>query len=146
MTADVPREGRLLGIDWGEKRIGLALSDPTQVIAQPLDTLTRRVGRRIPMRALRDHIDTHQPCGIVVGLPLDAEGNEGESARAAREMAAQIGKATGLAITFVDERMSTSRVRQAVSEMGGKTRGREGELDALAATVVLQSFLDQRRA
>src|SRR6185312_4306876 len=86
----LPRSGRLLAVDWGEKRIGLALSDPTQTLAQPLDTLERRAGRRFHMRAFRDLVETHQPVGLVVGLPLDADGKDGESARAARHLAADI--------------------------------------------------------
>jgi putative Holliday junction resolvase len=144
-SADLPSTGRLLGIDWGEKRIGLALSDPSQTLAQPLDTLSRRSGRRFPMRAFREHLEAHHPTGIVVGLPLESDGSEGDSARAAREMAESIASATHLPVTFVDERMTTSRVRRAVAEMGGKTRGREAEIDQLAATVVLQSFLDRLR-
>ena len=143
--ADLPAAGRLLAIDWGEKRIGLALSDPTQTLAHPLGTLTRRAGRRLPMRELRNQVDSHHPTGIVVGLPLESDGTEGDTARAAREMGEQVTQATGLPVVYVDERMSTSRVRRSVAEMGGKTRGREGELDQLAATVVLQSFLDGRR-
>ena len=142
---DLPRSGRLLGIDWGEKRIGLAISDPTQTLAQPLDTLIRRAGRCFPIRALRDHIDAHQPVGIVIGLPLDSDGSEGVSARAAREMGDQITTTTQLPAVYVDERMSTALVKQTVAELGGKTGGRETELDQLAATVVLQSYLDRRR-
>jgi putative Holliday junction resolvase len=97
------------------------------------------------MRAFRTHVDTHHPTGIVVGLPLESDGSEGASARAVREMAASIAQVTGLPVAFIDERMTTSRVRQAIAELGGKTRGREGEIDQLAATVVLQSFLDQPR-
>src|SRR5438128_11609116 len=82
-SADLPHSGRLFGVDWGEKRIGLALSDPSQTLAQPLDTLSRRARRRFPMRAFRDLVDTHQPVGVVVGLPLESEGTEGEPARAA---------------------------------------------------------------
>ena len=144
-SADLPRSGRLLGIDWGEKRIGLAISDPTQTLAQPLDTLIRRAGRRFPMRALRDHIDAHQPVGIVIGLPLDPDGSEGVSARAARDMGDQITTTTQLPAVYVDERMSTALVKQTVAELGGKTGGRETELDQLAATLVLQSYLDRRR-
>jgi len=143
-AADLPRSGRLLAVDWGEKRIGLALSDPTQTLAQPLDTLTRRAGRRFPMRAFREHVTTHGPVGVVMGLPLESDGREGKSARAAREMGEAITKATSLPVVFFDERMTTSRVRQAITEMGGKTRGREAEVDRLAATLVLQGFLDGR--
>jgi putative pre-16S rRNA nuclease len=137
--------GRLLGVDWGEKRIGLALSDETQTLAQPLATLTRRAGKRFPMAQLLAHVATHQVAGIVVGLPLDEDGAEGESARAARALATDIAARAALPVTLWDERMTTARVRQAVREMGGKTRGREGEVDALAAALLLQHFLDARR-
>lgn len=137
--------GRLLGVDWGEKRIGLSLSDPSQTLAQPLTTITRRLGRRFPLKKLREIVETHQPVGLVVGLPLDSEGGEGESARRARELGDLIARFTGLPVTYADERMTSSRVLRAVSEMGGKTRGREGEIDQLAATVLLQAFLDARR-
>ncbi|MBI4503400.1 MAG: Holliday junction resolvase RuvX, partial [Gemmatimonadetes bacterium] len=142
---DLPRSGRLLAVDWGEKRIGLALSDPSQTLAQPLDTLVRRAGRRFPMRSFRELVDAHHPTGIVVGLPLEPEGSEGEAASAAREMGTAIAKATGVPVAFVDERMTTRQVHRAVAEMGGRTRGREAEVDRLAATVLLQSFLDHRR-
>jgi putative Holliday junction resolvase len=141
----LPTTGRILAIDWGEKRIGLALSDPSQTLAQPLDTLSRRSGRRFPMRAFREHLEAHHPTGIVVGLPLESDGSEGDSARAAREMAETVAAVTHLPVAFVDERMTTSRARQAVAELGGKTRGREAEIDQLAATIVLQSFLDRLR-
>jgi len=67
-------KGRLLAVDWGERRIGLALSDETQTLAQPLTTLTRRPGKRFPMAQLLDHITHNQVVGIIVGLPLDEAG------------------------------------------------------------------------
>ena len=70
----LPPTGRLLAVDWGEKRIGLAVTDPTRTIAQPLATLRRRAGRRFPLQQLRHHLDALQPVGIVVGLPLDEDG------------------------------------------------------------------------
>jgi len=137
--------GRLLGVDWGEKRIGLALSDESRTLAQPLDTLTRRAGKRFPMAQLLVHVARHQVTGIVVGLPLDENGAEGESARAARALAGDIGARAAVPVTLWDERMTTAKVRQAVREMGGKTRGREADVDALAAALLLQHFLDARR-
>ena len=92
--------GRLLGVDWGERRIGLALSDETRTLAQPLTTLTRRTGKRFPMRQLLGLMDRHAVTGVVLGLPLDLE---------------------------------------------GATRGRKDGVDALAATVLLQHYLDARR-
>jgi putative Holliday junction resolvase len=132
-------------VDWGERRIGLALSDETQTLAQPLATLTRRSGKRFPMTHLLAHIEAHHVVGVVVGLPLDPSGTEGLAAQAARELAEVIQRRSGRAVALWDERFTTARARQAVQEMGGKTRGREGEVDALAATLLLQHYLDARR-
>lgn len=137
--------GRLLGVDWGEKRIGLALSDESRTLAQPLDTLTRRPGKRFPMAALQAHLATHAVTGIVVGLPLDTAGAEGDAATAARQLADDIARRTGLPVALWDERFTTARVLGAVREMGGKTRGRKGDVDALAATLLLQHYLDALR-
>jgi putative pre-16S rRNA nuclease len=135
----LPREGRLLAVDWGAKRVGLAISDPTQTIAQPLGTLTRRAGKRFPMGQLKTYLDREPPVGVVVGLPLDGQGGEGPAAREARASGALIAAKTGLPVAYWDERMSTARVV--------KDRGAEGRAvaDALAATVILQTFLDGRR-
>lgn len=137
--------GRLLGVDWGERRIGLALSDESQTLAQPLATLTRRAGKRFPMIALLTQLTEHAVTGVVVGLPLDEHGAEGESARAARALALDIERRSGLPVALWDERMTTARVKQAIHEMGGTTRGRKGDVDALAATLLLQHYLDARR-
>ncbi len=137
--------GRLLAVDWGERRIGLALSDETQTLAQPLATLTRRTGKRFPMQSLLDQLQANGVVGVVVGLPLDASGAEGAPARAARQLAADIERRSSRPVTLWDERFTTARVRQAVREMGGRTKGRAANVDALAATVLLQHYLDSRR-
>lgn len=144
MTA-VPATGRLLGVDWGERRIGIALSDPSQTLAQPLVTLTRRAGKRFPLRALKPHLETHHPVGAVVGLPLEADGSEGPAARAARETGRLIEAKTGLPVALWDERFTSARALAAVREMGGRPGDRPGDVDQLAATVLLQHFLDARR-
>jgi len=134
-----------LAVDWGERRIGLSLSDETQRLAQPLTTLTRRAGKRFPMRQLCTLLEQHAVAGVIVGLPLDEQGEEGAPARAARELAAAIGRQTGRPVELWDERMTTARALQAVREMGGSARGRKGDVDALAATLLLQHYLDARR-
>jgi putative Holliday junction resolvase len=140
-------KGRLLGVDWGERRIGLALSDESQTLAQPLATLTRRPGKRFPMTRLLDHIARNQVVGVVVGLPLDEAGAEGDAARAARALADDIGRRAGgeLPVALWDERMTTARVLAAVREMGGSTKGRKDDVDALAAALLLQHYLDTQR-
>jgi putative Holliday junction resolvase len=81
----------------------------------------------------------------VVGLPLTEDGTEGASAIAAREMADAIGRRTGLPIELWDERMSTARALAAIREQGGRARGRRDDVDALAAAVLLQHFMEARR-
>jgi putative Holliday junction resolvase len=141
----LPSSGRLLAVDWGEIRIGLALSDESQILATPLETLRRRQGKRFPMPRFLELTALHHPVGLVVGLPLSSEGTEAESAAAARDLASALARRTGLPLQLWDERMSTARALAAVWEQGGSTRGRKADVDALAAAVLLQHFLDARR-
>jgi putative Holliday junction resolvase len=141
----VKQTGRLLGVDWGEKRIGLALSDESQLLAQPLTTLTRRAGKRFPMRRFITLVKEHAVTGAVVGLPLAADGSEAAAARRARALAQEIARHSGLTVDLWDERFTTARALQAVREMAGSTKGRRAELDALAATLLLQHYLDAQR-
>ncbi len=141
----LPEQGRLLAVDWGEVRIGLALSDETQTLASPLETLIRRRGKRFPMSRTLDLVAAHAVAGVVVGLPLTGEGTETESAGAARELASALAERSGLPVELWDERMSTARALAVIREQGGSTRGRKQDVDSLAAAVLLQHFLDARR-
>ncbi|MDH4043474.1 MAG: Holliday junction resolvase RuvX [Gemmatimonadota bacterium] len=134
-----PPEGRLLAVDWGEKRIGLAVTDPTRTIAQPLATLTRRAGRRFPMQSLRAYLEEYRPVGIVVGLPLTPEGAEGPAAQAARAVAELIAEKTGLPVILMDERMTTARAAEA-DAVGGRV-----DRDQRAASILLQGYLERER-
>ena len=140
----LPSSGRLLAVDPGAKRIGIALSDPSQTLAQPLATLSRRAGQRFPLRDLRTLLQEHSPVGILVGLPLAPDGSEDERAAAARELGSLLEDKTGLPVEFWDERLSTARVHSDVRASGGRIRTGRQEVDQLAATVLLQSFLDSR--
>ena|SRR5438093_7567825 len=142
----IPLHGRILAVDWGEVRLGLALSDETQTIAAPLEVLIRRPGKRFPMPPFLALVGQHHPVGVVVGLPLLPSGEEGPAAARARELAALLGRRTGLPVVLHDERMSTARALGAIREMGGSPRDKKGQVDALAAAVVLQHFLESRRA
>ena len=141
----LPATGRLLAIDWGEVRIGLALSDESQFLATPLETLVRRPGKRFPMPRFLGLVAEHAPVGLLVGLPLTGEGDEGPSAVAAREVANTVSRRTGLPLELWDERLTTARALGLIREQGGSTRGRREDVDALAAAVLLQHFLDTRR-
>lgn len=135
----LPTEGRLLAVDWGTKRIGLAVTDPTRTIAQPLATIVRRAGRRFPMRKLRAYLEEYAPTGIVVGLPLTSEGTEGPAAQAARAVAELIAEKTGLPVVLVDERMTTARAAEA-DAVGGRV-----DRDQRAASILLQGYLERER-
>ena len=141
----IPVIGRVLAVDWGELRFGFALSDETQSIASPLTTLTRRRGKRFPMLDFLPLVAAHRPVGLVVGLPLTPEGAEGPAAIAARGLSLQLAARTYLPVELVDERMTTARALAAIAEQEGSTRGRRDDVDALAATILLQHFLETRR-
>lgn len=145
-VTSIPRTGRILSLDWGEIRIGLACSDESQTLASPLETLVRRPGKRFPMPRFMELVAERQPVGLVVGLPLAPEGGESPSSEAARALAELVARRTSLPVELWDERMSTARALGSIREQGGSVRGRREEVDALAASVVLQHFLDARRA
>lgn len=142
---DFPTHGRILAIDWGTRRIGLAITDESQTLATPLTTLTRRAGKRFPFKRLIDVIEAHRPAGVLFGLPLSSEGEETESTRAIRALAEKLHELTSLPVSLWDERMSTARALGAIREQGGNVRGRKRDVDALAAAVLLQHFLASRR-
>jgi putative Holliday junction resolvase len=141
----IPLAGRILAVDWGEVRIGVALSEETQTFACPLVTLYRRRGNRLRMPAFLELITTHRPVGLVVGLPLTPGGAEAAAAAAARELAVLLGGRTYLPVELVDERMTTARAHAVIREQDGSARGRREDVDALAATILLQHFLETRR-
>jgi putative Holliday junction resolvase len=142
----IPRTGRVIGVDWGEIRIGMAVTDETQLIARPLGTLVRKRGKRFPMPRFLEYCETASPVGLVIGLPLSGEGEEGESAQAARELAGLVAERSGLPVELWDERMSTARALGTIRELGGSTRGRKEDVDALAAAILLQHWLEARRS
>jgi putative Holliday junction resolvase len=138
--------GRVLGIDWGERRIGLALSDPTRLIAQPLTTLTRRPHHRAPIAAIAELVARHQVALVVVGLPLEPEGSEGASAREARALGEAVERRAGVGVTYWDERLSTAAALRAARTAGVRDRDSRGRLDQMAAVAILQHYLDAGRA
>jgi putative holliday junction resolvase len=135
--------GRILAVDFGKRRIGIALSDPTRTIASPLTTLTRREGKRPPWPELQRLIQEHEVHEVVIGLPLDLGGEEGEWAREVRAFGDDLVRRTGLPVHWVDERMSSVLAERAVRGMGLRRSQREEKerVDAAAAAILLQQFL-----
>jgi putative Holliday junction resolvase len=135
--------GRVLGVDWGEKRFGVALSDPLRMIAQPLTTLTRRPKQRPPVGAIAALAAEHGATAIVVGLPLTMEGDEGDAARAARALGAALAARTGLPVHYLDERMTTAHALKSARRAGVRDEDSRGRIDQMAAVGILQAWLDR---
>ena len=133
--------GRLLAVDYGERRIGLAISDPMGIIASPAGFILRRAGKRPPIAELIRRATALEARGFVVGLPLDENGEDTLRATEVRHLAEELERRTGLRVELIDERYTTAAARRAIREMGGSTRHRRGDVDALAATILLQHAL-----
>ena len=134
--------GRVLALDWGTKRFGVALSDPLRLIAQPLTTLTRRPGRRPPVREIVELVARHAVALVVVGLPLGLDGEEGEAAGEARALGEAVQRRSGVPVTFWDERLSTALALRSARAAGVRDRDSRERIDQMAAVAILQHYLD----
>ncbi len=137
---------RVLGIDFGERRVGLALSDPSATIATPLPTIVRRAGKRPPVAAILEIIQKNDVDRAVVGLPLDLSGEETEWTAQVRDFAGKLSERAGIPVDFLDERLTSVQAERAVRSIGLKRSEREqkGRIDAAAAVLLLQTFLDRQ--
>lgn len=133
---------RFLAVDYGRKRIGLAISDPLGMIASPAGFITRREGKRPPITKILARAAELEARGFVLGLPLDGEGNETDWTAEVRALGAEISKRSGMPVRFYDERFTTAAALRTIREMGESTRGRKGDVDSLAATILLQNALN----
>ena len=132
---------RVLAVDPGEKRIGLAISDPTGTIANPL-TVLKHVARPIDAATIASLAEQHESGLIVVGQALDDDNQPTPQSRRAERLAEAIRTQTSTRVVLWDESNSTQIARQARIQMGVSRRKRAGHMDDLAATVILQSYLD----
>ena len=133
---------RFLAVDYGRKRIGLAISDPLGMIASPAGFIERREGKRPPITKIVARATELDAQGYLIGLPLDGEGNETPWTAEVRALGAEIAKRTGMPVRFLDERFTTAVALRTVKEMGESTRGRKGDVDSLAAAILLQQALN----
>jgi putative Holliday junction resolvase len=134
-----------MAVDPGSKRVGLALSDPSATIAQPLATLPAEPAGTLVAR-LAEMAQTHGAERIVVGLPRRLDGTRGPEAVAAQELAAHLRKESGLPVEMVDERLTTVAAERALIEDGVRREKRRLSVDRVAAALMLQAHLDRRRA
>ena len=137
---------RTMALDYGERRIGVAVSDPTRTIGSPLTTLQRRAGKRPPWPEIARIVQEHEVDEAVVGLPLDLSGEETAWTAEVRGFGDDLARRTGLPVHWIDERMTSVMAEQAVRGMGLKRGEREQKerVDAAAAALILAAFLRQR--
>ncbi|GMQ97525.1 MAG: Holliday junction resolvase RuvX [Acidimicrobiia bacterium] len=135
--------GRILGLDPGERRIGVAVADPTGTIASPDRYIDRtEVDAASAIRDLCQELDVSL---VVIGLPLNLDGREGSSAHSARELGELVEQATGIEVVFQDERFTSKTAEAALISGGVRRKKRKETRDQVAAAVMLQSYLDRRR-
>lgn len=135
--------GRILGLDPGERRIGVAISDASGTIATPVEFIDRKIEDY--ERRLRDLCSEWEITEIVIGLPVSLDGTEGPAAQRAREFSRDVADLTDLPVLFQDERFTSVTAEQALIEGGVRRRSRTTKRDQVAAAVMLQGFLDKRR-
>jgi putative Holliday junction resolvase len=141
-----PRDlARYLGLDVGSRRIGVAVSDELGLTAQPVLTLERRTSRREDLRSLARLCRRFRVAGIVVGNPLHLSGESSLRAAKTQAFAAELGELTGLPIHFWDERLTTHEAHEILYKAGHSRQKHRKVVDQVAATLILQSFLDEKQ-
>jgi putative Holliday junction resolvase len=134
--------GRILAVDFGLKRAGLAISDPMQIIATGLETVPYK-SRQVLVQRLVAIIRENEVVRLVIGLPRNMDGSEGAMAKLARSLMRDLEARISIPIVAWDERLSSLQAERALREMGISSRAtKRGEVDRLAAVFILQSYLD----
>ena len=136
--------GRILALDLGKRRIGLALSDELGVTAQGLETL-QRTNIREDLARLAKLVSDHDVTLILMGNPLHMSGHEGRGTEHARDFSARLQAATGLPVQLWDERLTTVQAQRVLRQSGISIEKRAKAVDRLAAVILLESFLDSRQ-
>ncbi|MDP2233789.1 MAG: Holliday junction resolvase RuvX [Actinomycetota bacterium] len=135
---------RVLGLDIGERRVGVAVSDPDGRIASPLQVLdAQTLSNPASLLALIDEYDVGL---LVVGLPLSLDGTEGPQAARVKEQAQRLARTLPVGVVYYDERLSSAEARRSLSATGMSARVQRGKIDMVAAALILQSYLDAQRA
>lgn len=135
---------RLMALDIGDRRIGVALSDPQQILARGITVIHRRA-KLADLALISSLVKEHQVEKVVVGHPLRSNGSVGEQARKVEAYAEDLEQTVGVPVLLWDEGYSTVRARQAMIEAGRKRKERRERIDAVAAAAILQDYLDSQR-
>lgn len=132
--------GRLLALDLGEKRVGIAVSDPLNITAQGLETIKREGA----LEAVKSLVAEYGISKIIVGMPLNMDGTKGEGTRKSEEFAEVLGKAISIDVELVDERLTSAQGERVLLEADVSRRKRKSKIDKIAAQLILQAYLDSR--
>lgn len=143
--SDQPRQPRYLALDVGSKRIGVAVSDELGLTAQPVLTLERRRNQREDLRSIARLCRRYEVAGIVVGNPRGADGQIAAQAAKIQSFANELGELAKLPIHLWDERLTSHEAHQILYEAGHERQSHRKVVDQVAATLILQSFLDEKR-
>ncbi len=135
---------RVLAIDYGRRRIGVAVTDPEGIIAVPLLTLHRERKISDRLRRLARLAEQHEVDGFVLGLPLEMSGDEGEMARTVRDFGARLSERTSLPVVFIDERLTSVEAAEVLEAAGVRGARRKEVIDQVAAVVILQNWMAAR--
>lgn len=136
--------GRILGVDYGERRVGLAVSDPLGITAQPGGVVTVSSPRGA-IHALDDAVAKHEAVHVVIGLPKSMSGTIGPKARETIRFVAAFQRTSSVAVSLWDERLTSAAAGRVFDEAGVDSRRRRGKVDAMAAQLILQGYLDAQR-
>ncbi len=143
-SASAVKPRRILAVDYGRKRIGLALSDELGLTAQPLATISR-VNRQRDMHRLREACRAHGVAHIIVGHPLHMTGEVSEMSDEAARFAARLQRETGIGVELVDERLTSWEAEQTVAETRPRARRKRKPIDDVAAAILLRDYLEKTR-
>jgi putative pre-16S rRNA nuclease len=141
---DLPRSGRLAGIDYGTVRIGVAVTDPQQRLASPLENYTRR-DQAADAAWIRKLASDERLVGWVVGLPVHTDGSESHKSAEARQFGQWLAEVTGLPVRYFDERYTSSQAEALLQDAGLTSKRRKERLDKLAAQLMLTAYLESSR-
>lgn len=136
---------RVLALDVGERRIGVALSDAHGILASPLTTLKAEPRARL-FRQIADLVQQHAVDELVVGLPLTMSGEIGPQAQVVQDFVAELEQALGQSVKLFDERLTSVVAEQMLRDLGIKPEKRKARIDEIAASIILQDYLDSRRS
>lgn len=136
---------RILGIDYGDRHVGLALSDSLQLTAQPLLTIELQARKEDNRRILADIVSKHDVGRIVIGMPLRMDGSSGTRAEKTKVFAAWLQKTLSLPVEFYDERLTTHQAMRSVVEQRVKIKFKRSVVNQIAAVIILQGYLESRR-